>query len=531
MTKALFKKQMMEVFAWLFKDRKTGKLRGKSGIVGYVVLYIILFGSLGSMFYGAAYMLCAPLVAAGVGWLYWCLMGLLTIVLGVFGSVFTTYTSLYQAKDNDLLLSMPIPSSSIILVRLFGVYAIGLMYELMVIIPTLIVWFRTVPFSAVGAIFVVLIPLVLSVLVLVLTAVLGWVVALIAGHMKHKNMVTVFASLAFIAIYYYVYSQAYTMLQSILANAEAVGEKVKSILYPLYHMGLAAEGNVLSMLIFTAIIGALFAVVYTVLSRSFIKLATANRGAAKIAYKRQEAKVSSVSRALLQKELRRFLGSSNYMLNCGMGILFMPIAAVLLVWKAADLQMILSEPLIQPYLPLFAVGVICMIATMNDMTAPSVSLEGKNLWLAQSLPITGKQALMAKLKLHLLLTLIPAIPLLVVVEWLMKPSVFFAIMIPIVTVLFVVLMAALGLSINLKMPNLNWTNEVVPIKQSMSVMIALFGGWVIILALAGLYALLDAVFSVEAFFALVCGLLLVSSAILLRWLQTKGTRIFETLAA
>lgn len=311
MTKALLKKQMLEVFSWLYKGRKTGKRRSAKGIVGYVVLYLFVFGSVGSMFYMAADMLCAPLVAAGMGWLFWCLMGLLTVVLGVFGSVFTTYTSLYQAKDNDLLLSMPIPASRIMLIRLLGVYAIGLMYELMVIIPTQIVWFRTVPFSAVGAVFVVLIPLVLSVLVLVLTAVLGWVVALIAGRLKHKNMVTVFASLAFIAIYYYVYGQAYSMLQSILVNAEAVGDKMKSILYPLYHMGLAAEGNVLSMLIFTAIIGALFGIVYAVLSHSFIKLATANRGAAKTAYKRQKAKVSPVGRALLQKELRRFLGSSN----------------------------------------------------------------------------------------------------------------------------------------------------------------------------------------------------------------------------
>ena len=29
---------------------------------------------------------------------------------------------------------------------------------------------------------------------------------------------------------------------------------------------------------------------------------------------------------------------------------------------------------------------LCALASMNDMSAPSVSLEGKNLWLIQSLP-------------------------------------------------------------------------------------------------------------------------------------------------
>lgn len=529
MTKALFKKQMMEVFSWIYKDRKSGKLRSVRGIVGYALLYLFLFGFLGSMFYAAADMLCAPLVSAGLGWLYWCLMGLISIFLGVFGSVFNTYASLYQAKDNDLLLAMPVPTSRILLVRLFGVYIMGLMYELIVSIPTQIVWFQTAPFSVVGAIFALLIPLVLSVLILVLSAVLGWVVALIAGHLKHKNIVIVFASLAFIAVYYYVYGQAYSMLQMILVNADLVGDKMKSILYPLYHMGLAAEGNVGSMLIFTAIIGALFLLVYAAMASSFLKLATTSRGAAKTVYKAQKSKERPVRSALLQKELRRFLGSANYMLNCGLGILFMPIAAGLLVWKAEMIRSFLSVDFIQNYIPLLAVGAICMLATMNDMTAPSVSLEGKNLWLVQSLPVTSRQVLTAKLTLHLMLTLIPAIPLIVAVEWLIRPTLLFAVLIPIVVVLFVVLMAVFGLTINLKMPNLNWTSEIVPIKQSMSVMIALFGGWVMIAVLAGLYVLLEDIFSVAAFFMLICGVLLAFGGILFRWVFTKGTEIFSTL--
>lgn len=529
MTKALLKKQLLEVFSWVFKDRKSGKVRSSWNIALYVLLYIFVFGCLGSVFYMMADMLCEPLVAMGMGWLYWCIMGLITLFLGVFGSVFTTYTSLYQPKDNDLLLSMPIPPSGILLSRLLGVYAIGLIYELIVMIPTQIVWFRTVPFCAVGAVCVVLIPLVLSVLVLVLSAILGWVVALIAGHIKHKNFVMVVASLAFIAVYYYVYAQAYSLLQSLLQHAEAVGSQMKSVLYPLYHMGLAAEGNLLSMGIFTAIMAALFAVVYIVLSRSFLKLATANRGAAKAVYKERKAKTRSVGSALLHKELRRFLGSYNYMLNCGLGILFMPIVAVLLVWKADTMNEIFALPMVEKYLPLIAAAGICMTASMNDMAAPSVSLEGKNLWIAQTLPISGKQALMAKLKLQLILTIIPAIPLIAAILWVFRPAPFFAVAIPVVAILFIVLMAALGLAINLKLPNLNWTSEIVPIKQSASVFLSLFGGWVIIIALGGAYVLLDGKISVEAFFALVGGLFLVSGCILLRWLQTRGAKIFENL--
>lgn len=93
MTKALFKKQMMEVFAWVYRDKKTGKRRSVSGIVGFAALYLLLFAMLGSMFFAMACMICEPLTESGLGWLYWGLMGLVSLFLAVFGSVFSTYAS------------------------------------------------------------------------------------------------------------------------------------------------------------------------------------------------------------------------------------------------------------------------------------------------------------------------------------------------------------------------------------------------------------------------------------------------------
>ena len=170
-----------------------------------------------------------------------------------------------------------------------------------------------------------------------------------------------------------------------------------------------------------------------------------------------------------------------------------------------------------------------MIATMNDITSPSVSLEGKNLWIAQSLPVSSKQVLAAKLKLHLLLTVLPAIPLLAVVEWLLRPDMAFAALIPVATLLFIVFMATLGLCVNLKIPNLNWTSEIVPIKQSMSVMIALFGGWIIIAALAVIYGFLGYVLSPLVYLVLISAVFLILDILLLRWLFTRGAKIFCTL--
>lgn len=66
-------------------------------------------------------------------WLYMALMGIVSVTLGVFGSVFNTFSTLYQARDNDLLFAMPITERSVLTARLSGVYAMGLMYELFVL--------------------------------------------------------------------------------------------------------------------------------------------------------------------------------------------------------------------------------------------------------------------------------------------------------------------------------------------------------------------------------------------------------------
>ena len=58
--------------------------------------------------------------------------------------------------------------------------------------------------------------------------------------------------------------------------------------------------------------------------------------------------------------------------------------------------------------PVLVCCAVCAVSAANFLTTPSVSLEGRTVWLLQSLPIPSWQALCAKLELHLLLTGVPA---------------------------------------------------------------------------------------------------------------------------
>ena len=86
------------------------------------------------------------------------------------------------------------------------------------------------------------------------------------------------------------------------------------------------------------------------------------------------------------------------MLNCGLGIIIMLVSAGALLWKQAMIREVLfgASAGKEGIIPLIEAGAVCLLSAMNDITAPSVSLEGKNLWLAQVFPVSGRQVLLTK---------------------------------------------------------------------------------------------------------------------------------------
>ena len=206
MLKLLLKKQLLEIFQAYYYDAKKNKARSRLSTAMYFALFFLLiFGFLGGIFAFLAGKLCAPLAEAGMGWLYFALMGLIAILLGAFGSVFNTYAGLYLPKDNDLLLSMPIPVPALLASRLLGVYLMGLLYSAIVIVSAVIVYWVTAGAALPAVWGGLLLTLLISVIVMILSCALGWVVAKISQKLKHKGFLTVAVSLVFICLYYFVF--------------------------------------------------------------------------------------------------------------------------------------------------------------------------------------------------------------------------------------------------------------------------------------------------------------------------------------
>lgn len=537
MLKALMKKQLLELNSFYFQSRKTGKRRTRAGVIGYFALYAALFVYLGFVFYMMADGIIEPLMAVGMDWLYFCLMGVTATALGTFGSVFTTYAGLYQAKDNELLLAMPIQPWKILAARVIGVLVTGLLYEGVVLIPAVIVRCLHGGVNAARIVGMLLMCVNVALVVTVLTCILGWLVALIAVRIKGKSWITALISLVFLGGYMYLCSNSWELIEELILNIGTFGAKLKGWLYPFYVMGCAAEGSVTAMLGLTAACLAALLTVWLVLSRTFLHIATRHMDAGsrrRGAVRFDRLRSGSIDLALLGREWRRFTSSATYMLNAGLSTVLLPVMAIFAVIKRGDvlgaiLPVFMRIPGMNALILLVLTAVLCLIAGMNAVTAPSVSLEGRSIWIAQTLPVSTGRILRAKLALHMLVTAPVALISGAVLAWVFGLPAAWAALMLLTLAAYILMIGEIGLAVNLKLPNLSWTNEVVPVKQGLSVMITLFGGWATIGALAGLYYLLRNQLTPIPYLGICAALFVMVDVILALWLRYRGTAIYDHL--
>lgn len=534
MLKTLIKKEYQECFRAYFINAKKGTARSRKGTIGLFVLFGGLMLFLMAFFFGMSYLLGKGLLEADLAWLFFALMGILSISLGVFGSVFNTYATLYLAKDNEMLLSMPIPPSTILTARISLVLGLSFLYSGIVWVPASIYGCIFGNYSVAGKIMGLILFPAIALLVTSLTCALGWIVAFIASRVKNKSFVIVFLTLILMGAYYYVCGNMSNIMTLILANVGKVQSGMKKWGNLFYQLGKAASGSGKAMLIFCGITLILTLVCFYLLAHTFTGIVTRSSGTTNRTEKVKTGTARSMKKALLYKELKRFTSSPTYMLNCGLGIVLLLLSAVMSLVRRETIRTALTGilvflPVMKPFLPLVVLFGVCMISAVDTISTPSISLEGKNLWVLQTLPVSGKDVLEAKLMLHLMLSIVPALLGAASLSFCLNVGFLEAVLVLIFIILFLCFHGALGLIIGVLRPNFTWTSEAMPIKQSLNVLIIMLVCWLLLIVYCGAYYFAWKVMSVRLYLSLGVVLMALLSTFTIHWLLEKGAVKFETL--
>lgn len=481
MLKTLLKSKLSAFFASFSGagSNKKKKPQSMATKVLLMILFIFIVGYLMVAF--GAMVLGMDMLARETGdkWLSLTLASMIASLLCVVGSVFTAKTQIFESKDNELLLAMPIPPKYIFFSRILMLLIVNYGLEALVMLPALGVHAVVIGFTFLEALFSIIVFVLLPFFTLSLTVLVAWIISAISARIKNKTVISVLFTVLFMVIYF-VACGAFGGFVGSSAGEEGdipvdMSGLKKTALF--YWMGSAmGEGNVLSLLfvVLCTVIPAI--IVYLILNRSFIKIITTNTGVKKVKYVAKEAKVSSPEGALFKKEIKRFFTSSAYILNAGMGNIMTILGAVMVVFLGKELTpMVEEEPALAVFIPAIAMMVIMFMASMNLVSAPSISLEDKSLWILQVAPIEPKKILMAKLLTHIAICSPCTVIATIIASIALKFAFVDAIFAIVCTESIVVLTAYFGLFLGLKFPKFDWQNETVAVKQGFAVFGSMLG--------------------------------------------------------
>jgi len=533
----LFLLNLNALFASMFSTlRRSGKRNIASGSwlkkLGFAVLAIYCGGAFITMFYGLFNSLCEQFVENGIGWLYFAAAGVVVVAMCAFTCIFSAQAQLFNARDNELLLSLPIRPSAILTARILTLLVVEFVFEALVTLPALFVWVRAGHASALGIVFFIIGFLMLPLLSLAIACLLAWILTIATARLRRKNIVTLAISVAFFGAYFWFFGSVQRIIINLLENGVEIAAAFQRALPPMYFYGKAvADSSPVDGLLMVLCCLVPFALIIALLSINFIKVATTKRGAKRVEYHEQAAVARSAVAALNRKEFAHFWSNPMLVTNMSIGSLMMLVCGVAAIIKHDMLLQMFAQlseqlPNVTPTILLCLPLAFC--AATNCASASLVSLEGRSLWIVRSLPIKARDALMAKLLFHLQIGVIPSLIASVLAAFALKvtnPAELLVIIL--LPILLTVLMGECGLMLNLMLPRFDWLNEVQPAKQGLPVMLLMFGSMAFVFVMAAPYVLLRNALTLTAYAWILMAVLAAVCAFLYRWIVTRGAKIFD----
>ena len=531
MLKTLLKKQWLEMTASFRRSSATGRARTGWKAAAFLALAVavalLVMGSVALL----AALLCRPLCEAGLDWLYFALMALPALLAGVAGGGFAAYGTLYAARDNEQLLALPIPPGLILAVRMGSVWLLGAGYLAVILAPAYLVYLLLGPRPLAAALAMLPVTVLLGCLVLAGSCLAGWLAALLGSRVvRYKALLSLFYTVLILIFAFGSNFAVRSGLIWLLTHLDQASAGLRADAQAVYLLGCAALGDLPSLALLAAVSLGAAALAWLLLRRSYLRMMTTRRGGARAVYQAKPVRVRSVRAALLAREMRRLGSCTSYMVNGLLGSVLLLAAAAGAVWKAELLRGALALlPGFAASGPVLACAAVCSLAAMNLLTPPSVSLEGRTLWLVQSLPVSPWQALRAKLDLHMALTAPPALLAAVCLLGAVGSGPLAAALVLAAVWLYTLLAGALGLVLGVKLPNLHWTSETAAVKQGAAPVTALFANWAALTLLCGLWWLAQPLLGGFGALGLCCVCLAAGCAGALGFLRRGGSRAFARL--
>lgn len=388
------------------------------------------------------------------------------------GSVFTAQQQIYESKDNQMLISMPIKPGQILLSRIFAIAIFNMIYALPFFTGSAIgycIYSVSIgPIQLIPLLILLISYVSMIVFITMLTSLLAWGVSIIMSKITNKTLISTVLYMVFFAIYFYAIFNLDNLGEAIEKNADKLSSGIMTFARPIYYMGASVvEQNILFVAAFLVSLLIPAFLMYIVIKKSFFKILLHENKSKNKMLKHSDKDFNSHSAfiALLQKEIARFLRTPMYFLSYGTSIFFVAMMLAYLFIKkdkfedVVELLSIYGVSSTKALPAIFSMLLYQFVSSGAVLTSASINMEGKNIWIIKSLPIKTIDIMLAK-------GLVPVIILLPIFEvesllliFLFKISgsaMILLLLMPIFTMIF---FSMFGLYINLNHFKLDWLSE------------------------------------------------------------------------
>lgn len=415
------------------------------------------------------------------------------VIVVMIGFVFTFIKSngyMFGFRDYDTLMAMPFSVTEVILGKFIYMYVHTLPWVLTVAYSMLIGTMVGAKLGVLSIVMWVVLSPVLPIIPMTLASLLAALTARVSIGFKNKKIAQIILTFLLVIPIFGLQFVLQNMLENeameeVLSKIGGIGNSVAGVFVNIrWFESCILKSNILWGLLLTAVSVVLMVLFAIILSKSYRRInSSAMVGAAHKKYSMTDQRRNSMERTIAVKEFKRFINSIIYATNAGMGEIMAFILSIILLFVKPET--ILAKIIVNPdmgapvsvdmgMLVVLAPLVVYLLVGMEATTAISPSLEGKNYWIMQSLPITKLTDCRGKILFNLWLT----IPF----ETIGVLAVSYATHAPLVCVVLsllagwsLCLMSSLyGMVIGIKFRKLEWENEVQVVKQGAAVLVYMF---------------------------------------------------------
>lgn len=163
------------------------------------------------------------LVSGGFDWMYFFIFGFVALLACIAFNAFVSYNMIFKARDNTLLLSMPIPARLILFSRMAILFMNCIIFSTLFWLPAVLMYL-ILKFSVAALVCGILMIFVISMIALALACLIGWVVALILRNKTTKIILGILGSVLVVLIAIFMRAAMNFMMVGIIQNAGAVDE-------------------------------------------------------------------------------------------------------------------------------------------------------------------------------------------------------------------------------------------------------------------------------------------------------------------